>query len=905
MSARGGSSRAFANQAATLRVGFGTINTSGTKVTNVSDDFGVTNKKNFLTTLYQTKIPSSGTPLRKALDDVGQYFMDKTITGPWQTKYNQGLASEQLSCRQNYNILMTDGYWNGAGAASTRADNWDGKDGTTKTAADGSTYKYIAKAPYKDGESDTLADIAMYYWVTDLRSDWLQAKKNVPLPRDGSDPAFWQHLVQYTVGLGVKGNLDPVTDLPLLTAGTKSWPTASSNQIDDLWHAALNSHGKYFSAGDPEAFSDALNVALNEIAARSGDAAAVATSKTTLEAGLKLFTSTYQTADWSGRLEQKSVDENTGNIISPNDWDTDTKIGLPASRKIFTVASDDGKSGVAFSYGNLSSAHKTILTTAAAAYAPTYTVTGDDIIQYIKGERSKESKPFRTRKVLLGDLVNSDPQYVKEGKEGGYGLLPSDIKGKSTYSGYYRNNLLNRAPTVYVGSNDGMLHAFDATKSATGGTERFAYVPKAVVPNLPELAKPNYVHKFYVDGTPSIGDAAIGTNPDSPWKTVLVGTTGAGGRAVFALDVTDPTSFDQTKVMWERNSTTPAVDNDLGYTIGVAQIGVMRDGRWVAVFGNGFESVNQKAVLYVVDLKTGDIIRKIDTGVGGSSAPNGLSTPKLLLNADATIAAAYAGDLQGNLWKFDFVTTGTVPSLVTTPGLAFGAGESLFTAIDTSRKQPITTQPQLFPHPDGGYVVVFGTGKIFEDTDAATTDKETLYGIWDKKIPSRVLQSQLVEQTLSVNGSFYSVSKNVVNWSTKRGWFITLKIKNGERVVTDPIVLEDQAIITTLIPGNSSDLCVIDALSTTLQISPLNGAALGYKTIDTNKDGKVDASDTMVSGVQSGATFGTTVIRLGNRRVKVVQADARTGQILGGTGDRGLSDAIPTTRLWRQLIGRP
>lgn len=906
LSARAGSGRAFANQAATLRVGFGTINTTGTKVSNVSDDFDVTNKKAFLSTLYQAKIPAKGTPLRTAVDDIGQYFMNRTKTGPWQTKYNQGEVTDQLSCRQNYNILMTDGYWNGTGALSGRANNWDGNDGTTKTAADGSTYKYSASAPYKDGESDTLADIAMYYWVTDLRSDWPQAKKNVPLPRDGSNPAFWQHLVQYTVGLGVKGNLDPTTDLPLLTSGSKNWPAAATNQIDDLWHAALNSRGKFFSAGNPEAFADALNVALNEIAARSGDAAAVATSKSTLEAGLKLYTSTYQTADWSGRLEQKSVDENTGNLISPNDWDTDTKIGLPASRKIFTVASDDGKSGTEFNYTNLNSTHKGILTTAAAAYAPTYTVTGDDIVQYLKGERSKESKPFRTRKVLLGDLVNSDPQYVKEGKDGGYSLLPSDIKGKSTYAGYFRTNRLSRVPTVYVGSNDGMLHAFDATKSGTGGTERFAFIPKAVVPNLHELAKPNYVHRFYVDGTPNIADAAIGSNPDNPWKTVLLGTTGAGGKSVFALDVTDPNSFDQTKVLWERNSTTPSVDNDLGFTIGVAQMGVMRDGRWVGVFGNGFDSVNRKAFLYVVDLKSGDIIRKIDTGVGGSGAPNGLATPKLLLNADSTIAAAYAGDLQGNMWKFDFVTTGTSPSLVTTPGLAFGAGEALFTAVDTSRKQPITTQPQLFPHPDGGYIVVFATGKIFEDTDAATVDKETIYGIWDKKIPSRVTQSQLQEQTLAASGNFYTLSKNVVNWSSKRGWFITLKIKNGERVVTDPIILEDQVIITTLIPGNSSDLCVIDALSTTLQISPLAGSALGYKTIDTNKDGKVDASDTMVSGVQSSATFGTTVIRLGNRQIKVVQADARTGQIKSGTDDkRGMSDAIPVTRLWRQLIGRP
>lgn len=900
LSARAGSGRAFANQAPTLRVGFGTINTSGTKVTNVTDDFDVTNKQNFLNTLYQSKMPAAGTPLRQAVDQVGQYFKNTSITGPWQTKYNVGSTSDQLSCRQNYNILMTDGYWNGAGAGSGRTGDWDGKNGTSKTSSEGVTYQYVPAHPYMDSEGDTLADIAMYYWVNDLRPDWGQAKKNVPPSRDGSDPAFWQHLVQYTVGLGVSGILDSTTDLPALTAGTKTWPTAASNQVDDLWHAALNSRGKYFNAGNPQAFSDALNSALNEIAARSGDAAAVATSKNTLDIGLKLYTSTYQTADWSGRLEQKSVDEITGNIKSPNDWDTDTKIPVPASRKIVT-ANLTGTGGNDFSFSNLRSSDQVIFNTAAAAYAPAFTVLGSDILNYITGDKTFESKPFRARKVLLGDLVNSDPQYVKEGKDGGYIFLPSDIPGKGSYNQFLTSKK-SRAATVYVGSNDGMLHAFDATDSSTGGNERFAYIPNAVIPNLPELAKPNYVHRFYVDGTPNIADAAIGTGT-MPWRSILVGTTGAGGRAVFAMDVTDPTNFDKTKVMWEYSAATRGTDNDLGYTIGVAQIGVMRDGRWVAIFGNGYESPNQKAVLYIVDLKTGQNVIKLDTGVGSGSAPNGLSTPKLLLNADSTIKAVYAGDRQGNMWKFDFVTTGSAPSFTTTPAVAL-SGSPLFSAVDSGRKQPITTQPQLYPHPDGGYMVVFGTGKIFEDTDAASTDKETLYGIWDKTTPTQVTQSQLTEQTLSTSGSFYVVSKNIVDWATKRGWYMTLKIKNGERIVNDPIIFEDQVIFTTLVPGNSADLCVIDALSTTLQISPVNGGALGYKSIDTNGDGVVNSSDTMVSGRQTSATFGTTIVRLGNRKVKIFQADARTGTVPQSGENRTLSDGIPTVRLWRQLIGR-
>lgn len=908
LTARAGSGKAFANQAPTLRVGFGTINTSGTKIRNISDDFNDASKSSFLDTLYTTKIPAAGTPLRKAVDQIGQYFMDSSTTGPWQTVRGSGSENDQLSCRQNYNILMTDGYWNGTAAGSARSGDWDAKDGATMTRPDDTTFKYVASNPYKQAQGDNLADIAMYYWVTDLRPDWGKLKKNVPTPKGGVDPAFWQHLVQYTVGLGVSPTLNPATDLPLLTSGVKDWPDATTNQIDDLWHAAVNSRGKFFSAANPQAFSDALNDSLNEIADRSGDAAAIATSKNTLDIGLKLYTSTYKTGDWSGRLEQKPLNASTGNVESENDWSTDGKVITPSSRTVVT-SNTNGQGGVNFSFSTLSGAHQTIMTSAAAAYAPASIVTGTDIVNYIRGEQDT-TKPFRKRQQLLGDLVNSDPQYVKEGKDGGYIFMPSYITGKTSYRAFLATKL-GRVPTVYVGSNDGMLHAFDGTSatdvnpSTTGGNERFAYIPQAVIPNLPELAKPNYVHRFYVDGTPMIADAAIGGEP-YPWRTVLVGATGAGGKSVFALDVTDPLAFSSSKVLWELNSTTPSVDNDLGYTIGTPQIGLLKDGRWVAIFGNGYGSTNSTAKLYVVNLATGAVLYRLDTGVGSVSVPNGLSTPKLRLAADSTIEAVYAGDIQGNLWKFNFITTGTVPTLVTTPSVAF-ASQPLFSAVNTSRKQPITTQPQVYPHPNDGFMVLFGTGKIYEDSDPSSTSFESLYGIWDKATPSRVGQTDLVEQTLSTPlTGFYAVSNNPVSWTSKRGWYITLRITGGERIVNDPIVFEDQIIFTTLIPGSSTDPCSIDGKSTTLQISPFNGAPLGYKTIDTNGVDGVTSADAMVSGRQSNATFGTTIVRLGNRKVKIFQADSKNGTILGGNaGVTGqLSAAIPSVRLWRQIIGK-
>lgn len=912
--ARGGSAAAFALQASNLRVGFGTINTTGTVFRRISDDFSDANKKDFLSTLYSKPVNPAGTPLVKAVDEVGQYFMDKVTAyknanSPWQTKY--GVAGAQAACRQSYNILMTDGYWNGSNAANAPGD-WDGKAGTTISRPSGSSYTYSPAKPYADSlNSNTLADIAFYYWVNDLRT----LSNIVPPSRDGSDPAFWQHLVQFTVGLGVDGTLNSKTDLPDLTSGVKKWPnptTSDLHKVDDLWHAAVNTRGKYFSASNPVEFADALKQALNEIGARSGDAAAVATSNNTLGSDLKLYTATYRTGDWSGRLEQKAVyyndtnptDPANGSISPTNDWDTDLLKVDHLTRNIVTSNYPSGPSvpgigGHDFKFEQLNAVHQGVFNAAAGLYTSTKPVTGTSILNFIRGE-SDEELPFRNRLYWLGDLVNSDPQYVREGRDDGYNFLPSGAIGKEQYLAFL-NAKKSRQGAVYVGSNDGMLHAFDAGKKSIKGTgkELFAFVPNAVIANLPELAKPNYVHRFFVDGTPNIGDAAIGAG-SSPWRSVLVAGAGAGAKSVFALDVTDPATFTKDNVLWELSA---VGDNDLGFTIGVPQIGVLKDGTWVAVFGNGFSSINGVAKLYVVDLKDGKVLHRVSTEVGSPGSPNGLSTPKLLISPDATIAGVYAGDMQGNLWKFDFKTE----SNKTTPELGISK-KPLFVATHnkdkSGRRQPITTQPQIYPHPLEGNMIVFGTGRIFDDSDASSIEAETLYGVWDKAVSTEVLKTTLQEQELAIVDSiYYSVTKYVVDWAVHRGWFISLKPRAGERLITDPNIFEDMVIFTTLIPGTSSDPCTNDGLSATIQVSPLNGAALGYKTIDKDNNGVVNKDDGMVSGKIGPATFGTTLIRTGNRNLKLYQAPS-SGEPPKADSSRG-GDLIPTARLWRQLLGRP
>ena len=528
------------------------------------------------------------------------------------------------------------------------------------------------------------------------------------------------------------------------------------------------------------------------------------------------------------------------------------------------------------------------------------TVTEDDIVDYLKGNQSKEKNKtngvFRIRTNLLGDLVGSSPQYVGQGENEGYAYLPTTTpdNGKASYFNFYSVTKKNRPARVYIGANDGMLHGFNATT----GAEDFAYVPKTVMENLPKLADPAYTHKFYVDGTPTIADAYLGG-----WKTVLVGSTGAGGKGVYALDITSGAGFSASQVLWEVNSSN---DAEIGYTIGRPQVGRMPNGDWVAIFGNGYESASKKAMLFIVNLSTG-AISKVNTGAGSSTSPNGLATPRLVIDATGTISSAYAGDLLGNMWKFDFTTSGA--------SIAF-SGSSLFQAKDASNKpQPITVQPDLIAHPKGGTMVTFGTGKLFETDDPATTDIQSIYGIWDKTgiygvTPSRVSGlSSLVQQTqTTIATGLTLLSNNTVDYTTKRGWYINLPA--GERVTIDPAVIYTAVLYTTITPGSVTDPCITSGTSMNLLFDPITGGRINAITFDTDKSGVIDSSDVKASGMKIPLTFGTTILRRkGGIALAQPGADGTFGNGGGGlvaTDPFGKANLppIPALRLWRQILGR-
>jgi type IV pilus assembly protein PilY1 len=453
----------------------------------------------------------------------------------------------------------------------------------------------------------------------------------------------------------------------------------------------------------------------------------------------------------------------------------------------------------------------------------------------------------------MGDIINSDPAYVKD-IDYGYSSLPGGTPGKASYS-LYRAANLTREPMVYVGANDGMLHGF----IANSGVEDFAYVPYGVYSNLSKLTAPTYAHKFFVDGGITVGDAYLGGS----WKTILVAGLNAGGNTVYAIDVTQPGSTDDSDVLWEFS------EANMGQSYSQPQIGILENGDWVAVFGNGYNSSTGGAYLYVVDLKTGTLLQKIQASDIAGNEDNGLSTP-LLYDKDNNhlIDTIYAGDLLGNMWKFD--VSGASGSW----NVAF-SGSPLFTARGpTNAVQSITAQPKATAHPlsggPGGHIVMFGTGRYLTFGDVSDKSVQTFYGIGDdgvNPVPmtinrNLVLEQQIINwQTPVVDPANppprqeRSFTGNSPDWLTKKGWYMDLLDPSpapafGERVISTSLVKEDRVIFVTAVP--SSDPCVPGGSSWLMELNFLTGGIFTEPVIDRNKDGKYDDLDNVENHVIGG-----------------------------------------------------
>lgn len=880
----------------------GSGSSAGNCFTNYLRPFSGNHRANFYSFLERLTV-NGGTPLRSALQRAGSFLSKTGVNGPYAAVPGTS-SSPEYACRPTYNIVMTDGLWNGD---TINIGNYDNN---SRTLPDGTSYS--ARAPYKDGASNTLADLAFQYWANDARPDL--ANRLAPYaPFKNSDattqyfdprnnPATWQHMVTYTLGLGLTTSLtNPqwggstfTGDYSQLLSGVKAWPNAadnSSNNVYDLWHAAINGRGEFFSVDSPDAMADAFSTILSRIADRDTSAAAVSLESAVTTAGNEAYYARFSSQNWSGQLIKYEVVSNslTGGVTLSPAWDARDTLNAqsPASRNIKFASGGQLRD---FLWSNLSTAQRALLQKDEDGNSESNSANAQLRVSYIRGDRSNEgtaSGRFRERTSVLGDIIYSSPAIVAKPDslpalmDRARGVV-SGAAGVESYADFVTAQA-QRAKRIYVGANDGMLHGFDEN-----GSERFAFIPTAVLDKLYVLSGQNYKgtkHRFFVDGTPVVSDVLI----NNKWRTVLIGTLRGGGRSVFALDVTEPGN---EKLLWEFSD---SVDGDLGYTFTRPIVTKLHDGNWGVVLSNGYNSTNDKAALFVLNVATGAVIKKFVLPTG--NVVNGLSSPRVAdINGDLIADYVYAGDLQGNLWRFDlFSSTLSSLNVVAADGSMINGSSSdwriafnsnpLFTAtvVNTANqtvRQPITAAPTLIRHPSGkGFVITFGTGKYVESSDAqADTSKNmSLYGIWDTQTapigtavsttPS-LSRTNLVEQTISTRSSasfndlssgsgrsleYRIFSSNPVQWFVngdasqgvnKYGWFIDLKeggVRKGEMLTTDLTARASVLIATTTIPN--TDPCEAGIDRWVNAIDGVTGGATSFNVFDLTGNNYVTAED--------------------------------------------------------------
>lgn len=608
----------------------------------------------------------------------------------------------------------------------------------------------------------------------------------------------------------------------------------NASQLNSI--ATAGGSGAPYYATDPASLNAALGNVFSNIISRSGASAAVALNSGYVSLGNQVYQARFNSADWSGDLLSVPLTSSgtlPTDLINNATWRAAVTIGnqTATNRVIITEKASTG-TGIPYRWP-VNQASPTTNEMDVAQTTPlninpnssTSDGLGASRLAFLRGDRTLEGTTFRTRSTVLGDIINSSPVLVGP---------PSATMVDSTYLAF-KTAQASRPTIVYVGSNDGMLHGFNATT----GAEVLAYVPNEPMANLNQLTSPSYAHMYFVDGSPNEGDVYY----NNAWHSVLVSSFGAGGRGIFSLDVTNPGSFSEANASQIfKFEFTEAQDTDVGYIMEKPSIVQLNNGKWAAIFGNGYNSTGTgTATLFIVDIQTGALIKKISTANGSTSSINGLSNPAVIdADGNGTADYVYAGDLNGNMWKFDLTSTNPANW-----GVAY-SGKPLFSA-----GQPITETPDVSPNPNGGYMVEFGTGKYLEVADNTTTPQNAFYGLWDNGTSVITGTSQLQQQTVTstITGSSTSyrvVSSNTVNYATQRGWYLTFPVL-GERSVTDSVITGGKVIFSTLVPSSTS--CSYGGTSWLMELDYLNGYQSPTPVFDTNGDGVINSNDTATAGM--------------------------------------------------------
>lgn len=879
---------------------------------------------------------SGSTPSRSAAIRAGEFFKrgnTADLRDPyWEAAQPNGMPAQELACRQNFHMLMTDGLYNqpavsvsGNGSTTSTGQSLPGTPLNTTgitsyTVGNGISPTTIFKGFNKDSDGgSTYSDISFYYWANNLRPDFATsgnkakvapyypdltvgvtgpATATVDTANPGAtpevfwnpvnDPATWPHLVQFAVTLGAFGTLDYSTDIDCklddgygvgnndlckLRKGTISWPQPNGSgsgiaaNIDDLWHGAINSRGAFFVATNPQELVTHLTDIINSILVRSTSSTQPTLSMAIATSNGASFSAGYDSAGWSGNVTRLTPFDTNGNPLNPpiKVWEAGCILtggnclgGArpardPSDRVILTSS---GSAGIAFRWGNLSTAQQAALNLnpASIAVSPnpanwTSDGFGSKRVDYVRGDRTYEASgtpQFHRRQSVLGAVINSQPVYVSSPDSGWSDNFPAGspeataAASGNSYAKFVNDNK-SRAATVYVGANDGMLHAFNAVD----GSERWAYVPAALYTYTSTDPSPyissnvnlvRYTDKSSLVPTVNNKPTQLDVFINGSWRTVLVGSLGLGGRGIFALDITHPDTVTEARasqvVMWEFTNKSTGGAN-LGYTFGRPQIVRLSSGKWAVLLTSGYfpsnptvesyddpasnDTVASKTSLFVIDLATGALIREIQTSTApqfsSATATYGLTTAGVYdVGGDQVDDIATAGDLAGNLWRFD----------LRDPTPANWKVDLLFKTYTTASdvgKYPISVMPVGMRVPaTRGIVWIFGTGKYIGKSDRTTNiPAQAIYGVYDGGtnpagsvypiLPSSLLAQTMTEDTQTPPNRYVTLSTPT---ATNLGWKIPLNItaEPGERNTVNAFALDtsNRAILTTLIP-TSNDPC--------------------------------------------------------------------------------------------------
>ncbi|WP_299197737.1 PilC/PilY family type IV pilus protein [uncultured Amphritea sp.] len=719
----------------------------------------------------------------------------------------------------------------------------------------------------QDNGNNYLDDLAKFAWDTDM-----------------SGEIGVQNMHTYTIGFDI--------NLPMLK------------------DAASNGHGQYFQAGNESELLASLTSIFADISKKTFTETRLSANSGYVNTGLKLYQASYNTVGWTGELSGYNavIDPTSGDLsfAATPSWEASSSIPTQNSRIVIT---NRGSLGIPFRSANLNAAEKLLLSSSSV----------NNYIEFIRGE---EKVGLRSRSKRLGDIVHSNPIYV--GASAGFG-------GSKSYR-TFKNKTQLRKPVIYVGANDGMLHGF----SAADGKELLAYIPSVLLPKLKLLAVGEYAHQYYVDGTPMVNDAIVG----GKWRTMLAGGLNGGGQGVYVLDVTDPDDFTEANAdkvfAWEF---TDRDDADMGYSYAQPAIVKLQDGKWYVVFGNGYNSTaadghastTGDAVIYIVDLETGQNVIKLSTETGldeapvGLKRPNGMSTLAPVSDDGETVNVIYGGDLYGNVWKFDLRDPDSTKWKLDYKLFQACRSSTMNKPCSADDIQPITASIAVSEDKQKHNMLFFGTGKDFELSDKTDSRLQTLYGVIDTGSQITAGRSALLEQSIYYQGSanFDGVTRDIrltTNSQTstsQKGWFMDLQVPggnggwvvSGERVLSEPRLTSQKVVFATKV--YTSDPCAAGGEGYEIMLDKYSGSRLSYVTIDNNRDGVFDDKDKVtddkgnkvaVSGEKVGNGAGTTTIVGDSYNFRVNADDLSDSGGNANPPDKGQKDPNVSGRTsWRYL----